>query len=120
MYEKAIAIVNTSNHWAVRWYECAMQLLLCVVVNSSNCCIFSQDGNAINDYYRNELKTYRIARNMIFGYSVKNEMRHVVEPVLISSTADAGSRRGLTNHVDAVLDYCLEQEVLKRHRIAIE
>ncbi len=35
-------------------------------------------------------------------------------PVLIASSEDLGTVRVRSNHVDAIIDYCVEQENLKR------
>ena len=38
------------------------------------------------------------------------------EPILIASSEDIGTHRVRANHPDAVIDYFLEQETLKRER----
>ena len=38
------------------------------------------------------------------------------EPILIASSEDIGTHRVRANHPDAVIDYFLEQEALKKER----
>mmetsp|Transcript_39825 Transcript_39825/g.40615 ORF Transcript_39825/g.40615 Transcript_39825/m.40615 type:complete len:83 (+) Transcript_39825:115-363(+) len=41
------------------------------------------------------------------------------EPIFIASSEDIGTPRVRANHVDACLDYCMEQEYLKRNKIPL-
>jgi len=49
----------------------------------------------------------------------KRKGRIPAEPIYIASSEGIGTNRVRANHVDACIDYCLEQEYLKKNKAPI-